>query len=91
VVDKLIRNNCTIEKIIFELHEIFLKFIEEYCLGHSTSTHRHTCQYQKIAIVGLLPKMLACDHGNGSILTLSIHIRRYPTTIEGAYNINTYL
>jgi len=34
--------------------------------------------------------MLVCDHENASMRALSICLSGYPTTIEGAYNINTY-
>jgi len=36
------------------------------------------------------PMVLVCEHENVSMWPLSMHISRYPTTIEGAYNINTY-
>jgi len=38
----------------------------------------------------LLSTMLVCEHENESMWASSICISRYPTTNEGAYNINTY-
>jgi len=34
--------------------------------------------------------MLVCEHENVSMWALSMYISRYFTSIEGAYNINTY-
>jgi len=34
--------------------------------------------------------MIVCEYENESMWVWSIYISIYPTTIEGAYNINTY-